>query len=474
MLWYTHMKKKVGNTIIRIPPQDIDAEKALLGSIMVRPVGIQDIMDIIRPESFYVEKHGMIYKEMLDLTNKGEPIDLVSLTTKLRERKIIDTIGGIDYLNELVTIVPASTNITHYADIVAKKSSLRGLISAGDDITELGYQEGQEIEEVLDQAEKKILEVTNNSGRIQKFVTAREILPETYETIQKLADNKNELRGVPSGFKKLDDKLAGFQKSDSIILAARPSMGKTSLALDIARKAALNHSVPVGIFSLEMSALSLMDRMLAAEANVDNWKMRTGNLREQDWLDLTDAMSRLQKAPILIDDQAGNSLLKMRSTARRMKMEHGLGLIIVDYLQLITTTKNFDSMVNQVTEISRGLKSLARELNVPVIALSQLSRAVEQRGGKPRLSDLRDSGSIEQDADVVMFIHREKNENEAGRNEFAEILIEKHRNGATGSVELLFDGSKTSFMEVEKRDFNDFAPESSQAIESNGFTMENF
>lgn len=468
------MKKKVGNTIIRIPPQDIDAEKALLGSIMVRPVGIQDIMDIIRPESFYVEKHSMIYKEMLDLTNRGEPIDLVSLTTKLRERKVIDNIGGIDYLNELVTIVPASTNITHYADIVAKKSSLRGLISAGDDITELGYQEGQEIEEILDQAEKKILEVTNNSGRIQKFVTAREILPETYETIQKLADNKNELRGVPSGFKKLDDKLAGFQKSDLIILAARPSMGKTSFALDVARKAALNHDIPVGIFSLEMSALSLMDRMLAAEANVDSWKMRTGNLREQDWLDLTDAMSRLQKAPILIDDQAGNSLLKMRSTARRMKMEHGLGLIIIDYLQLITTTKNFDSMVNQVTEISRGLKSLARELNVPVIALSQLSRAVEQRGGKPRLSDLRDSGSIEQDADVVMFIHREKNENEAGRNEFAEILIEKHRNGATGAIELLFDGSKTSFMEVEKRDFNDFAPESSQSSGSSGFTVENF
>jgi replicative DNA helicase len=464
------MKQKVGNTIVRIPPQDIDAEKALLGSIMVRPIAIHDIMDSIRPESFYVDKHALIYKEMLDLTNKGEPIDLVSLTTKLRERKVIDTVGGIDYLNELVTIVPASTNITHYADIVAKKSSLRNLISAGDDISELGYQEGQEIEEVLDQAEKKVLDVTNNSGRVQKFVTARDILPETYETIQRLADNKHELRGVPSGYKRLDDMLGGFQKSDLIILAARPSMGKTSLALDIARKAAMIHNIPVGIFSLEMSALSLMDRMLSSEANVDSWKMRTGNLREQDWLDLTDAMSRLQKAPILIDDQPGNSILKMRSTARRMKMEHGLGMIIVDYLQLITTTKNFDSMVNQVTEISRSLKSLARELNVPLIALSQLNRSVETRGGKPKLSDLRDSGSIEQDADVVMFIHRDKE----SESQIAEILIEKHRNGPTGMVELVFDGSKTTFIEVEKRDFSDFAPAASSGSGNPGFVEDNF
>lgn len=455
--------------MVRIPPQDIEAEKALLGSIMVRPIGVHDIMDTIRPETFYVEKHGMIYKEMLDLINKGEPIDLVSMTTKLRERKLLDIIGGVDYLNEIVGIVPASTNITHYADIVAKKSSLRNLISAGDDISEMGYQEGEEIEDILDQAEKKVLDVTNNSGRVKKFVTARDILPETYETIQRLADNKHELRGVPSGYKKLDDLLGGFQKSDLVILAARPSMGKTSFALDIARKAALTHNVTVGIFSLEMSALSLMDRMLSSEANVDSWKMRTGNLREQDWLDLTDAMSRLQKAPILIDDQPGNSILKMRSIARRMKMEHGLGMIIIDYLQLITTAKNYDSMVNQVTEISRSLKGLARELNVPVIALSQLNRSVETRGGRPRLSDLRDSGSIEQDADVVMFIHRDKED----QSQIAEILIEKHRNGPTGMVELVFDGSKTTFIEVEKRDFSDFAPAASTTGGS-GFVEDNF
>jgi replicative DNA helicase len=464
------MKQKIGKNIIRIPPQDIDAEKALLGSIMVRPPAIHDVMDTVNEDSFYVQKHGIIFKHMLDLVTKNEPIDLVSLTTKLREQKVLESVGGIDYLNELVTMVPSSTNAGHYADIVNKKASLRGLISAGDEISELGYQEGEEIELVLDTAEKTILNVTNNSGKVIRFISAKEILPEVYETIQKLADNKGELRGVPSGFKSLDAKLAGFQKNDLIILAARPSMGKTSLALDLVRNAAVKHNIPVGVFSLEMSRQSLMDRMLSAEAQVDSWKMRTGNLKEDDWLALTDAMSRLQKAPIHIDDQPGNSILKMRSTARRLKMEHGLGMIVVDYLQLITTSKNYDSMVNQVTEISRSLKSLARELEVPVIALSQLSRAVEARGGKPRLSDLRDSGSIEQDADVVMFIHREKNENEAGRNEIAEILIEKHRNGPTGIAQLYFDGAKTSFIEMERTDFDSF----SAADSSSSFTPENF
>jgi replicative DNA helicase len=365
-------------------------------------------------------------------------------------------------------MVPASTNISHYADIVSRKSSLRGLISAGDDISELGYEESQEIESVLDQAEKMILNVTSNSGKVTRFISAREILPEVYETIQRLADNKHELRGVPSGFKGLDDKLAGFQKSDLVILAARPSMGKTSLALDFARHAAMHHNIPVGIFSLEMSRESLMNRMLAAEAKVDSWKMRNGNLREDDWLSLTDAMSRLQAAPLHIDDQPGNSILKMRSTARRLKMEHGLGLIIVDYLQLITTTKNYDSMVNQVTEISRSLKSLARELECSRHCTVTVEPIVETRGGRPRLSDLRDSGSIEQDADVVMFIHRDKE----AESQIAEILIEKHRNGATGAVELFFDGAKTSFLDIEKNDFSDFAPAASTG--NSGFVDDNF
>ncbi len=450
------MKKKIGNLISRIPPQDIDAEKALLGSILVRPSSIHDIVDIIRSDSFYVEKHGTIYKYMLDLVAKSEPIDLVTLTSKLRENKILETIGGAEYITELSTIVPASAHINYYADIVAKKASLRGLISAGNDIAELGYEEGEDLETILDTAEKTVLDITNNSGKAEKFVSAKEIIPEVYETIQKLADNKGELRGVPSGFKSLDNKLAGFQKNDLIILAARPSVGKTSFALDLVRNAAVKNNYSVGIFSLEMSRHSLLDRMLSAEAQVDSWKMRTGNLKEDDWLALTEAMTRLSKAKIHIDDQAGNSLLRMRSTARRLKAEHGLDMIVVDYLQLITTNRHYDNMVNQVTEISRSLKGLAKELNVPVIALSQLSRAVESRGGKPRLSDLRDSGSIEQDADVVMFIHREKNENEAGRAEIAEILIEKHRQGPTGIVQLYFDGAKTSFVEMEQANFSDF------------------
>jgi replicative DNA helicase len=269
--------------------------------------------------------------------------------------------------------------------------------------------------------------------------------------MEKLRDTQDELRGVPTGFRDLDHKLAGLQKSDLIILAARPSMGKTSLALDIARKSALVHNIKVGIFSLEMSAQSLVDRMLSAESRVSSWKMRTGKgLTEADYELLQEASVRLSKAPIFIDDQAGNSILRMRSTARRLKAEQGLELIIVDYLQLMTTSKNYDSMVNQVTEISRSLKSLARELEVPVLALSQLSRAVEARGGRPRLSDLRDSGAIEQDADVVMFIHREKDTEDTGQPNLAEILIEKHRNGPTGVVELYFDGSKTTFMDIEK------------------------
>lgn len=463
------MKKKIGQNIVRIPPQDIDAEKALLGSIMVRPAGIHDIMDTIRSESFYADKHGIIYREMVDLVSRNEPIDLVSLTARLRDRKVLDSIGGTDYLNELVTMVPASTNVSHYADIVAKKYTLRGLISAGDDISELGYEEAQEIEAVLDTAEKRVMEVTNSSGKTKHFSSAREILPHVYETIQHLMDNQHELRGVPTGFPTLDAKLLGFQKNDLIILAARPSVGKTSLALDFARLAAVKHNIPVGIFSLEMSQESLFDRMISAQANVEAWKMKKGAINEDESLRITDAVSVLMNAPIFVDDQAGNSILRMRSAARRLKREHGLGLIIIDYLQLVTTSKNYDSMVNQVTEISRSLKSLARELEVPVIALSQLSRQAAQGNEKPQLHHLRDSGSIEQDADVVMFIHRDKNE-DGGRHSRTELLIEKHRNGATGVVYFEFDGSKTTFVEAATE--NQFASYSNE--KSSSYVDDNF
>ena len=455
--------KKIASPIsvrnLRVPPQNIDAERALLGSIMLRPLGLNEIMDSIHADSFYVEKHRLMYQCMLELARKNEPIDLVSLTATLREQNWLDAIGGTAYLSELLGTVPSSTNIEYYANLVARKNTLRNLIGAGDEITELGFDEVQDLEEVLDAAEKKIMSVTSVVGHKQKFQGIRDILPDTWESIMKTQDNKGELRGVPTGFTDLDKKLAGFQKSDLIILAARPSVGKTSIALNMAKFAAIHHNIPVGIFSLEMSAQSLVDRMLSSEAGVDSWKMKTGNgLSEADMERLTEASSRLSAAPIYIDDQAGNNILKMRSTARRLKSEFGLGLIIVDYLQLMSTNKNYDSMVNQITEISRSLKMLARELDVPVIALSQLSRAVESRGGEPRLSDLRDSGSIEQDADVVMFIHSEdmfKPKEE--RTNIKKIIIAKHRNGPTGEIELFFDETKTTFISIDKNNFEDFS-----------------
>ena len=439
------------NTNLRTPPQNIDAERALLGSIMLRPVALNDIVDSISEDDFYVQKHKVIFRSMMELSRVGDPIDLVSVSDKLSNLNLLEQAGGISYLNEIANTVPSSTNIEYYAKTVAGKSLLRKLILAGDYVTNLGFEEAEEIETILDQAEKKIFEITSNPNNAQKFTSIKEILPLVWEKLEKLSEG-GQIRGVPTGYAGLDDILSGFQKSDLIILAARPSTGKTALSLDIARKAAVDHNVPVGFFSLEMSADQLTDRMLSAQSQVDAWRMRTGKgITDDDFGRISQGMEVLSKAPIYIDDKPGNSILQMRSTARRLKAEHGLGLIIVDYLQLMTTSKNYDSMVNQVTEISRSLKSLARELDVPVIALSQLSRAVEQRGGRPRLSDLRDSGAIEQDADVVMFLHRERNEENTGRSEITEVLVEKHRNGSTGFVQLYFDTARTTFLDLDKQ-----------------------
>lgn len=445
---------------LRIPPQSLEAERALLGSIMLRPEVMYDVMDIVQKPMFYSEKHRMLWNNMTELHSKNTPIDLLSLSNKLKEKNELEMIGGMSYLTEVVNSVPSSTNAVYYAQIVQKKYMMRQLIEASEHIGNLGFDESGELEEVLDKAEKKIFEVTNFTGG-GKFVHLKDTLLEAWDRIEKLHNTQGELRGVPSGFKGLDNKLAGFQKSDLIILAARPSVGKTSLALDIARKAATIHNTPVGIFSLEMSSQQLVDRMLAAESQVDAWKLRTGHKLslEHDFAPLREAMERLDKAPIYIDDTPGNNILKMRSVARRLKSEKGLGLIIVDYLQLMipTTSRHSDNVVQQVTEISHSLKNLARELEVPVIALSQLSRDVEKRGGEPRLSDLRDSGSIEQDADVVLFIHREDRFNEDKSIAMkAKIIIAKHRNGATGEVLMAFDGDKTTFMDVEKNEFDGF------------------
>ncbi|MEO8637491.1 MAG: replicative DNA helicase [Candidatus Taylorbacteria bacterium] len=447
---------------LRIPPQNIDSEKALLGSIMLRPESINEIIDFIQDSCFYAEKHRIIFQTMFDLFQKSIPIDLLSMSARLGENGRLESIGGASYLGELVNFVPSSANIKHYADIVRTKYMMRNLIEASDYISYLGYDEATDLEELLEKAEKKIYEVTNYSGA-NKFIALKDALGEAWERLDRLHKSKDEMRGIPTGFKELDNKLAGFQKSDLIILAARPSMGKTSLALDIARQTAILHNTPVCIFSLEMSSQQLVDRMLAAESRVDAWKLRTGKLNiESEFDKIRDSLEKLSKAPIYIDDLPGNNILKMRSVARRLKAEKGLGLVVVDYLQLMmpTNSRNSDNLVQQVTEISRSLKNMARELDVPVLALSQLSRAVEQRGGsgRPKLSDLRDSGSIEQDADVVMFIHREDKYNEnSGKPNIAQIHIEKHRNGPTGSVELYFDDKKATFLSIEKAEFGELS-----------------
>jgi replicative DNA helicase len=452
------MVKSTKNNI-RIPPQSLPSEQAVLGSLMLRKEGMHEVEDVLMPESFYAEKHKIIFNAMLELNRKNDPIDMLSLSTKLSEQKNLERVGGNQYLAEIVNTVPSSTNVRHYAEIVQKKYVLRSLIEAADYVSELAFEEGDDhMDEILDMAEKKIFSVVS-SPKNQKFVNLRDAIPEAYERMEKLHENRGTLRGIPSGFKDLDAMLSGFQNSDLIILAARPSMGKTTLALDVARMSATIHDKSILIFSLEMSSQQLVDRMLAAQSRVNAWNLRTGKLSDSkgEFAQLRDAMDKLAKARIYIDDQAGNSIVKMKALARRLKAEKGIDMIIVDYLQLMTTSKNYDSMVNQVTEISRSLKGLAKELDVPVIALSQLSRAVESRGGRPRLSDLRDSGSIEQDADVVMFIHSEdrgKDENE--KTHIAEILVEKHRNGPTGKVDLYFDMKTTTFLNLETSSLSEF------------------
>lgn len=447
---------------LKLPPYSIEAEQAVLGSIMLRPDAYADVSDIIDIEHFYSEKHKTIYKGISDLLGKGNPVDYLSLKNTLDEMGALEQIGGAGYLAELVQAVPSASNIEYYARILEKKHALRNLIHASEKIAGMSYSETGDLEEILDQAEKEVFSVTQKKTR-NTITDIKKGLIEAWDQIDKMHNSTDELRGVSTGFKDIDLKLSGLQKSDLIILAARPSCGKTSLALDFARNAAVHHKTPTLIFSLEMSSQQLLYRMLASHSRVDAWKLRTGKLNlktaSDDHESLTKAINELSLAPIYIDDQPGTNIIKMRSTARKIKSDKGLGLIIVDYLQLMspTNSRNSDNVVQQMTEISRSLKLLARELDVPVVALSQLSRAVEQRQGKPRLSDLRDSGSIEQDADIVMFIHREdRYKDHSERDNIAEILIEKHRNGPTGSVSLKFDEKYSCFVSLEKGEYGDF------------------
>ena len=462
----------MGQRETRVPPQDVDTERALLGALMLNQGAMYEVADIVGVDSFYSGKHRTVFDAMLGLHTKSEPIDIVTVSGKLKERKALQDVGGSAYLSELVGAAVSPGSAKHYAEVVQTKYVLRSLINAAARINDLGFQEDKEIESILDEAQAAVFAVSQ-SPMLRSFSAIKEELSEAWERLEHLQKHESTLRGVPTGFAQLDTLLAGLQKSDLILLAARPSMGKSALALDIARQTATKHGTAVGIFSLEMSSQQLVDRMLAAQAGVNAWRLRTGKIKtEEEFARLQEGMGVLAEAPIYIDDKPSSTVLSMRSVARRLKMEKSLSLVIIDYLQLITPvhTRTSDSMVQQVTEISRSLKAMARELDVPVLALSQLSRAVEQRRGRPRLSDLRDSGSLEQDADVVMFIHRDDKMNDnSDRPGVAEILIEKHRNGPTGKIDLFFDEEKATFRSIEKSDFGDFKQEAAVEVDSSPF-----
>ena len=441
----------------KVPPQNLEAEISLLGSLMIDKDAIIKVSDFLLPRDFYKQGHREIYEAMLGLFNKGEPIDLLSVSVSLKEKGVFDKIGGSAYLTEMINSVPTASHVLNYAKIVQKKRILRDLIESSREIESMAYKEVGEVESLLDYAEKKIFGIAEHSMRL-RFSSIKDSLEEAFERIDKLSKYKSSIRGVSTGFDQLDNLLSGFQNGDLVILAARPSLGKSSLAFNIALNASMNHKVPVGIFSLEMSKDQIIDRFISSLAGIDLWKLRTGRLssegEDNDFQRIQRAMAGLAETQIYVDDSAMTDVLQMRAMTRRLQADKGLGLIIVDYLQLIDSSRisTYDNMVQQMSVISRSLKGLAKELNVPVLALSQLSRAVEQRTPQiPRLSDLRESGSIEQDADVVMFIYREdKYRTESERRNIADIIIAKHRNGPVGKVELYFDEQTATFRNLEK------------------------
>lgn len=439
-----------------LPPQNIEAEKSALGSVLLDKESVNRVVDFLRPEDFYNRSHQIIYSAMLNLFEKREPIDLLSLSSRLEELGQLETIGGAAYLTSLVNAVPTSSHIVHYGKIVERKKILRDLIDSAHHIIGLGHQEEEDIENILDQAEQKLFAISQKSTLSSFLHIGGPLIKEAFERLDRLHKGDGKLRGYSTGFYDLDNYLAGLQKSDLIVLASRPSLGKTTLALDIAKHVAQHEKVPVGIFSIEMAKEQIIDRLIASEANVNLWRLRTGKLSSEgesnDFERIAAALDRLAQAPIFIDDIPSPTILQMRAMARRLQAEHGLGLLVIDYLQLIRPTRATDSEVQQITEISRNLKALAKELNIPILAVSQLSRSSEMRTDqRPRLSDLRSSGSIEQDADVVLLIYREdKVKKDSEKRDIAEIMIEKHRNGPTGKIELFFDEDSVSFKNLAK------------------------
>ena len=444
----------------KLPPQNIEAEKSLLGSLMLDKNAIIKVADYLQSKDFYKQSHQQIFQAILELFEKGEPVDLLAVSTRLKEKNLLEEIGGNGYLTELINTVPTATHISNYAKIVQRKRILRDLISSSQEINTMGYDEQEDIDILLDRAEQRIFSIAQKS-LTQRFIPIKEGLESAFERIDNLSKHKGGLRGLPTGFTALDNILAGLQKSDFIILASRPSLGKSAMAMNFAANIAINKKIPVGIFSLEMSKDQIIDRLIAGLANVDLWRLRTGRLssegEDNDFSRIQHAMAILSEAPIYIDDAASSNVLQMRAMARRLQASHGLGLIIIDYLQLMESRNPMANIVQQVSEISKALKGLARELNVPVLALSQLSRAVEHRSPQiPRLADLRESGSLEQDSDVVLLIYREDRYNtETTKKNIAEIIIAKHRNGPIGKVELYFDDQRVCFRNLEKGQYTE-------------------
>ncbi len=432
--------------ITRSAPQNISAEQATLGSILLEKDSILNCIEILQPEDFYKTAHQLIYQCALDLFEKNQAVDLITLTEELKKRKQLDEVGGASYLATLMGSVPTAANVIYYAKIVEEKAILRKLINSATQIVTMGYEEQEEARVILDKAENLIFDVSQQ--KIKNFFSPiKDLLTESFEKIEDLYHSGNFITGVPSGFVKLDELTTGFQPSELVIVAGRPSMGKTAFCLNIAQFAAMQHKIPVAIFSLEMSKSQIVQRMLCSEARIDTHALRRGLMPEEDWPKLSLAAGRLSAAPIFIDDSAGISPLEIKAKARRLKAKHDLGLILIDYLQLIQTGLKVENRQQEISQISRSLKGLARELNIPVVAVSQLSRAVEQRSNqRPRLSDLRESGALEQDADVVVFIYREEYyKPKSGKKGIAEVIISKQRNGPTGTVELAFLKECTRF-----------------------------
>jgi len=437
----------------KLPPQHIEAEQSVLGGILIENDAINRVTEILDADDFYRDAHCKIFNALINLSERDEPADLITLTNELRKIDQLDSIGGASYLASLIDSVPTAANIEYYAKIVKEKAILRKLIQTSTEIITQSYEDRGDVEGFLDEAERAIFEISEKRVR-PSFYSIREIVKDSFTTIERLFKKKELVTGVPSGFKELDRMTAGFQPSDLIIIAGRPSMGKTAFCLDVAEYAAIDNKIPVAIFSLEMSKEQLVIRMLCSQAHVEGTRLRTGYLTESDWPKLTIAAGNLSEAPIYIDDTAALSALELRAKARRLKADRGLGMVIVDYLQLMKGRARVESRQQEISEISRSLKALSKELNIPVIAVSQLSRKTEERtGNRPQLSDLRESGAIEQDADLILFIYRDeiynRSEDNPNRGK-AEVIIGKQRNGPIGKIDLAFLDKFTTFKDLYK------------------------